>query len=98
MGAFYFWSKSCLLVERSELEMRSVVFVCPSCREEARLAVSLDSRMVQRFAEGMHVYCDECSRYQRMLPQEAPRAGRSLDFDFEAARARQQPVATPDLD
>ena len=52
--------------------MRSVVLVCPACREEARLAISLDRRMVQRFAEGMHVYCDECSRYQKMMPQEVP--------------------------
>jgi hypothetical protein len=57
-----------------ERRMGSVMtskIVCPQCQSQAQLGVELDKRMFARFAEGVHVYCEPCARYQRMRPQEA---------------------------
>lgn len=50
--------------------MRLMSVTCPECRTEQRLGVELDRRMLERFAEGVHVYCDECATYQKMRPEE----------------------------
>ncbi len=50
--------------------MRSVIVICPECRTESRLGVELDSRMLDRFVDGVHVYCDECGAYQKMRPED----------------------------
>ncbi len=50
--------------------MGSVMVICPECRTESRLGIELDLRMLDRFAEGVHVYCDECATYQKMRPEE----------------------------
>jgi len=50
--------------------MRLMSVTCPECRTEQRLGVELDRRMLDRFAEGVHIYCDECGAYQKMRPEE----------------------------
>jgi len=53
--------------------MRLMSVTCPECRTESSLGVELDRRMLERFAEGVHVYCEECAAYRKMRPEEAQR-------------------------
>jgi len=50
--------------------MRLMTVACPECRTESSLGVELDARMLARFAEGVHVYCEECATYRKMRPEE----------------------------
>jgi len=52
--------------------MRKAIVTCPHCQAEARLGVELDRRMLERFADGVHVYCDGCESYRQMRPQDEP--------------------------
>ena len=49
--------------------MAAVLMTCPECGDEARLGIELDSQMLNRFRQGVHVFCDSCLRYQQMLPE-----------------------------
>lgn len=54
--------------------MQRVMMTCPDCRTEPRLAIELDKRLLDRFAEGVHVYCDECAAYRKMRPEESQKS------------------------
>ena len=49
--------------------MAVVVACCPNCKTEASPGFEIDRRMLTRFAEGVHLFCDPCQQYRRMIPR-----------------------------
>ena len=50
--------------------MTTVDLRCPECGKQPHLGVAIPMRLIAAFAEGVHVYCDACEQYRRMLPEE----------------------------
>jgi RNase P subunit RPR2 len=49
--------------------MAAVTLSCPTCHAEVRPGCALDRRMLARFRDGVHFYCESCAGYRRMLPE-----------------------------
>ena len=45
------------------------LFICLECRARTKLDIELDRRMFARYPEGVHLHCQPCGRYQRMVPE-----------------------------
>ncbi len=51
-----------------EYQVPKLIAFCPRCETKASPDVEIDYRMLSRFSEGIHLYCNCCREYQRMLP------------------------------
>ncbi len=56
-------------LKRMEYQVARAIVFCPRCQTKVSPGVEIDYRMLSRFREGIHLYCNRCREYHRMLPQ-----------------------------